>query len=99
VALIEELDPNDIGDCEKVLRVLIFSDDNSESFTRLCTRHRQRALAGLGLQTTRFIHQSGLEFLRKMQAHVGDLGDLRDFRVDEENYQASTTSQSGPRLP
>lgn len=53
VALIEELDPNDIRDCEKILAELAFGEKqgDDESFTQLCSRHRQRTLAGLGLQT------------------------------------------------
>jgi len=68
VALIEQLDPDNIDDCQKVSQELIFGEEeeDGESFTQLCSRYRQRILAGLGLQTARFSHQSELLFLRSM---------------------------------
>ncbi|KAF8414962.1 hypothetical protein EV426DRAFT_579136 [Tirmania nivea] len=90
VLLIEKLDPKAIGDCQEVLRELIFSDHgyedefDGEHFTQLCSRHRQRTLARLGLQTNMFSHQAGLAFLRQMRAHVEGLD---EFRMDDSWYK------------
>jgi len=85
IALIEQLDPDNIDDYQKALQELIFGEEeeDGESFTQLCSRHRQCTLAGLGLQTTRFSYQSGLLFLRSMWANIGD---LVAFRVKDGDY-------------
>ncbi|KAF8448281.1 hypothetical protein BGX38DRAFT_587917 [Terfezia claveryi] len=86
VALIEELDPNDIDNCQKVLWEVVSGEgeDDKESFTQLCSRHQQHTLAGLGVTTMKFSHQSGLIFLRQMWAHIRD---LEAFQVDDRHYQ------------
>jgi len=97
VALIEQLDPDNFDNCQKVLQELIFGEEeeDGESFTQLCSRLRQRTLVGLGLQTTRFSHQSGLLFLRSMWANIGD---LVAFRVKDGHYKVSTFNLAAIRI-